>query len=506
MLIIFLIYSVIIVGLGFYVRFQTKKGNSNNLANFLTGGGGLGAFSIAMIAATNSMAGGTMIAAPGLGYAIGFTAALIYYGGFLTAAYGLGAVGKKVAILRDRTKAVSFLQIMRLRFQSKAIVGALAFTGTFGMIFFACGQITAGSKVFAAVTGSNNYYFGLLLVVVITLLYTMSGGIKSLAKIAVIQGIIMLMATFSVIGVLLYRNTLQYGSIQNAIQYLGTTMPRAIQAQTAFTFWNALGTALFAGIGLGVLPNALSVTMVYNKHRNLKRGIIISCCVFTLVQGIMCFTGPLVRLINPDLVIRDNTTIFVATNLLPTWIGGIIFCGIFAAIQSTIAALCIASGAAIAKDFIIDCIKPDMPKEKQNNLNLLVILVVGFISTLIALKPTDLTQYMINFALGAICSAWYWPILCAIYWKKATRIGMLSSIICGYFSYILFYFLSSVIPETRTWWISNMGGVNAFVPAWIISLLFMIIGSLATQHDKVKFGYFQVFFCDQYDDKYALMK
>ena len=72
-----------------------------------------------MIAATNSMAGGTMVAAPGLGYSVGFTAALVYYAGFLTAAYGLGSVGRKVAILRDRTGAVTFQQLLGLRFQSK---------------------------------------------------------------------------------------------------------------------------------------------------------------------------------------------------------------------------------------------------------------------------------------------------------------------------------------------------------------------------------------------------
>ena len=61
MLIIFAIYSIVIVGMGFYIKYAAKKGGTDNLASFLTGGGGLGAFAIAMIAATNSMAGGTMI-------------------------------------------------------------------------------------------------------------------------------------------------------------------------------------------------------------------------------------------------------------------------------------------------------------------------------------------------------------------------------------------------------------------------------------------------------------
>ena len=57
MLLIFSVYSIIIVGFGFYVKAQARKGGSDNLASFLTGGGNIGAFSIAMIAATNAMCG-----------------------------------------------------------------------------------------------------------------------------------------------------------------------------------------------------------------------------------------------------------------------------------------------------------------------------------------------------------------------------------------------------------------------------------------------------------------
>lgn len=89
MLLIFSVYSIIIVGFGFYVKAQARKGGSDNLTSFLTGGGNIGAFSIAMIAATNAMSGGSMVAAPGLSYAVGFASPLIYYSGFLTSAYCL---------------------------------------------------------------------------------------------------------------------------------------------------------------------------------------------------------------------------------------------------------------------------------------------------------------------------------------------------------------------------------------------------------------------------------
>ena len=352
------------------------------------------------------------------------------------------------------------------------MVGALAITGAFGLTFFAVGQITSGAKVFAAVTGSNSYYLGILLTIVITVIYTVSGGIKSMAKVACIQGVIMLIATFSIIGVLIANNVEQYGSVQATMEYLGTAFPGAIQADTGFSFWNAMGTALFAG-------------------------------VFTLIQGIMCFTGPLTRAINPGLETADYTTIFNATNLLPSWMGGIIFCGIFAAIQSSLAGLAMAGASMLAKDFVVDCWKPNTPPKTQSTINTAFVLGIALVATLIALRPSELTQYMINFALAALAAAWYFPVLVGMYWKKATAKGMLASIIGGFASYVLFYFMSSVIPSTKAWWATALGGVHAFLPAWLISLVLLVAVSYATQRDRIKLGYFQVFFCEDYDEKYA---
>ena len=56
-----------------------------------------------------------------------------------------------------------------------------------------------------------------------------------MAKVASIQGVIMLLATFSIIGVPIATNVKEYGSVRATMEYLGNTFPGAIQAQTAFS-------------------------------------------------------------------------------------------------------------------------------------------------------------------------------------------------------------------------------------------------------------------------------
>lgn len=500
-MIIFAVYSIVIIGFGAYVRYKSSKSEEGGLASFLTGGGGLGPFSIAMIAATNSMAGGTMLAAPGLTYKIGFAGGIVYYPGFLTAAFGLGSLGRKVAILRDRTKAVSILQLYRLRFNSKLFITSMALTGAVFLMFFGVGQITSGAKAFAAATGTGNYTLGLILTVAITVVYTLSGGVKSLAKIAVVQGIFMLASVFTILGVLIVTNTADYGSLENAMKFVAESQPIMVSAD-AWGFGLSLGLALFAGVGLGTLPHALSVSMTYNNHGKLKRGVIISCIVFTICQGIMCQIGPLVYAQNPNIATADYTTLFVATNLLPSWLGGVIFCGMFAAIQSSIAGVCMAGAAHISKDFIVDCIRPNTSDKAAAKINSAALLGIALVAVIISLNPAELTQYMINFSIGALSSAWYVPILFGMYWKKATKVGASLSVILGTFTYISLY-LVSVMPETKAFWMSAFGGMNPFLISIIVSILGMVIGSLASQDKKSPLGVHQVFFCKDYDEKFA---
>lgn len=60
-----------------------------------------------------------------------------------------------------------------------------------------------------------------------------------------------------------------------------------------------------------------------------------------------------------------------------------------------------------------------------------------------------------------------------------------------------FYVATNLLPS------GVAGIIFCGVFSWLISLILMVVVSLATQKDKVPLGYFQVFFCDDYDEKYA---
>lgn len=98
--IVFIIYSLVIVGLGLYVKYASRNQSAaQRLASFLTGNGNLGPIALGMIIFTNLMSSGGMIGGPGLGYNTGFIWSVAVYSSFICTFLTLVAVGKKMNIM-----------------------------------------------------------------------------------------------------------------------------------------------------------------------------------------------------------------------------------------------------------------------------------------------------------------------------------------------------------------------------------------------------------------------
>ena len=74
----------------------------------------------------------------------------------------------------------------------------------------------------------------------------------------------------------------------------------------------------------------------------------------------------------------------------------------------------------------------------------------------------------------------------------------------GFIAYMVLYVISNIIPSTKAWWVANTGNFEPFLIAWVLGFLLLYFVSRATQErDKIPLGYFQVFFCDDYDERYT---
>ncbi|MFB2021789.1 hypothetical protein ACEVJL_09890 [Pseudoflavonifractor sp. P01025] len=381
-MIVFILYTAIIVGLGAYVKFASRNENSSQkLAGFLTGGGNLGSLAVGLIMVTNIMSSGGMVGGPGMSYGTGFIWSLCVFCSFINIFMSLGSVGKKMSILGRRTGAQTVLGLFRHRYQSKVFSTFLGLSFIIFLIPYSASQFTGGGRLFAVVTGTGNYRIGVLLFAVITLVYTLTGGIKSISKIAVFQGAIMIFSVISIYVVTGGAILEEYGSLQAAMEFVQESKPSLLDATTWAPLY-FIGTACVQSFALIPLPPAMA---------------------------------------------------------------GIVIAGAVAAIQSTVAAFFIIIASTIVKDIYKTLVKPDMTMEEENKGNMIFTTLAAVVAIVFAMFPSEYLQTIVNFAIGGLASGFFFPLFFGLYWKKATPAAGIFGTISGTLVYILASSVSSPI-------------------------------------------------------------
>ncbi|MCQ5146228.1 sodium:solute symporter family transporter [Enterocloster bolteae] len=486
-IIVFFLYTLIIVLLGAYVKYSSRQEeNSQKVASFLTGGGNLGALSVGLIMVTNIMSSGGMVGGPGMSYGTGFIWSLCVFCSFINIFLSLGSVGKKMAIMGKRTGAQTVLQLFRHRYQSKIFSTFLGVTFIIFLLPYAGSQFIGGGKLFSVVTGSGNYRIGVLLFAGITLIYTLTGGIKSISKIAVVQGGIMVVSVICIYvatGGALFD---KFGTLQSAMEFVQESSPKLLDART-WTPAYFVGTACIQSFALIPLPHALMGTFTYSSSKTLKRAIIVGTIAYTIIQFTMSGIGPFAYAVNPNLSGGDYVIPMLLSTLLPPFIGGVVIAGVVAAIQSTVAAFLIIIASTIVKDLYKTLFKPDLSEESENKGNMIFTAIAAVIAIIMAMFPSEYLQVIVNFAIGGLAAGFFFPLFFGLYWKKATP----AAAVVGTISGTAVYVVATVAACS----------IHPILLAFAVSGIVMLVVSQFTL--KVKRGVFEVWFGENYDEAYA---
>jgi len=136
--------------------------------------------------------------------------------------------------------------------------------------------------------------------------------------------------------------------------------------------------------------------------------------------------------------------------------------------MSTFASVLIITSSAVVRDFYEKGLNRKLSQRREIRYSRWSSVIVGLIALLIALRPPALILVLTAFAWAVIASTTLWPMLFGIYWKRATRWGVLASMVSG--------FLTSLI------WIAlgNPFGLHGFIPGIIMGFILLVLVSLLT--------------------------
>ncbi|MCM3707020.1 MULTISPECIES: sodium/pantothenate symporter [Cytobacillus] len=462
---LFFLVIIFLVGLWSSRRIDTS---SSFLQDYFLGGRQLGGFILAMTMIATYGSASSFIGGPGVAYTQGLGWVLLAMSQVVTGYFVLMVLGKKFAITARKYNAVTLIDFLKERYNSKWVVCLSALSIIIFLFSAMAAQWVGGARLIESLTGLS-YISALFIFAVSVMVYVVIGGFRAVAVTDAVQGGIMFIGTM----ILLVAVIVAGGGIPNIISDLSSENPKLI---TPFGFDGGL-TPLYVssfwilvGVGVVGLPQVAVRAMSYKNARAMHRAIIIGTIVVGFIMLGMHLIGVFARPILPGIEVGDKVMPMIAMEVLPPWLAGIVLAAPMAAIMSTVDSLLLLVSSAIVKDVYINYIKPDAEESTVKKMSFAVTALLGILVCIMALSPPDLLIWLNLFSFGGLEAAFIWPVVLGLYWAKGNKYGAVASMITGTASYILFH---TFYP--------NALGMNTVVLPIALSLAAYIAVSLFTE-------------------------
>lgn len=461
------IFLVAIFAVGFWASKYVNTSKSF-LEEYFLGDRSLGGFVLAMTMTATYGSASSFLGGPGAAYNEGLGWVLLSMTQVATGYFVLMVLGKKFAIVTRKYRAITLVDFLKERYQSKWVVMFSALSIIIFLFSAMAAQWIGGARLIESLTGLP-YISALFIFAVSVLVYVVIGGFRAVAITDAIQGSVMFIGTL----ILLIAIIIAGGGISNIIADLnaenpnlltpfgadGTLTPRYVSS-----FW------ILVGVGVVALPQIAVRAMSYKNSKSMHRAIVIGTIVVGFIMLNMHLIGVFARPILPGIDVPDKVMPLVALETMPSWLAGVVLAAPMAAIMSTVDSLLLLVSSAIVKDVYINYLKPQASDQNVKRVSFVVTALLGVVVFLMALDPPELIIWLNLFAFGGLEAAFIWPIIMGLYWRKGNKYGALASMIAG----VLLYILSDVFyPEPF--------GLHSVVLPVVISFFVYVFVSLATQ-------------------------
>lgn len=461
-----LIFLAIISIIGIWASKYVRTTNSF-LQEYFLGGRSLGGFVLAMTMVTTYGSASSFLSGPGAAYNEGLGWVLLSMSQLVTGYFVLMILGKKFAIVTRKYKAVTIVDFLKERYQSKWVVILSALSILLFLFAAMSAQWIGGGRLIQSLTGLS-YLSSLLIFSISILVYVIIGGFRSIALTDAIQGIVMVFGTL----ILLIGVIIAGGGLPQIISDMAAENPNLITpfgAEGTLTPAYVSSFWVLVGVGVVALPQIAVRTMSYKNSRSMHRAIIISTLVVGFIMLNMHLIGALSRPVLPGIEVGDTVMPLVAQEVLPNWLTGIVLAAPMAAIMTTVNSLLLLVSSTIVKDVYLNYIEPKAEEKRVRSLSMGITALLGIIVVLLSLNPPDLIIWLNLFSMGGLEAAFIWPIVLGLYWNKGNKYGALTSMIIGAGSYIAF---ENFYPQPF--------GMHSVVTAIVLSLMGYVLTSLAT--------------------------
>ncbi len=475
----FVLYFVIVLGIGLFFFFRTRKDGDSERQYFL-GGRQMGPWVTALSAQASDMSAWLLMGLPGSVLAFGLGKAWIGIGLAIGTALNWIFVAKR---LRKFSKAagdsITLPEYLQNRFLAEkpvlSIITAIVFLISF-TIYVASGFV-AGTTVFVSLVPGLSRETAMIIFAAVILLYTFLGGFKAVSWTDFFQGTLMFIALLAVPIVTVLVEDLDPSAVNTVYTNLNDGTEYAFVANVFSASWQDIVSGLAWGLGYFGMPHILVRFMAIRKPSEIKKSAAIAIIWVTISLAASLIIAYLGRMVVAGELLPDGlqATVFIhlARRFFPPFLSGILLAAIIAASMSTADSQLLVASSSFTNDIYKPLIRKNASDKELVWVARGVVAVVAIIAYFLASARGEGAQAimdMVENAWGLFGSAFGPVVLLSVFWKRFNYWGAVAGVIGGAVVDILWYNL-----------LSSTTGVYELFPGFLVGLLCALVVTLLTK-------------------------
>lgn len=459
-------YLVGILGVGYWGMRRSKS-----KSDYLVAGRRLGGFMYSGAMSAIVLGGASTVGGIGLGWEYGIS------GAWLVTCIGLGILLLSAFLAKRivKLKVTTVTEMLDLRYggSNGLISGIVMFLYT---LMLTVTSTLAYATIFHVLFGISNVW-GVIIGGTIVAIYSIMGGMWSITMTDVVQFVIKTVGMFVLLlPIALMQASDVAGGWSGIRERLGDSFfsPWSIGGMTIITY------VIVYTLGLLIGQDIWQRVVTARTPRVAKWGGITSGIYCLLYAFAGALIGMAARVLFPEMDNRNDAFAFMAQEMLPPGIRGIVLAAALSAMMSTASGALIASATVFTTDLLpsirrVIGLQPKQARLEDGHVGKdslvsyrVTIFVLAGITMFIATIVTDVVMAL-TIAYDILVGGLLVAIVGGLFWKRGTRAGAISSMLVG----------TIVVVISMSVW-----GVLANEPIYyslLASLVTYIVVSLATK-------------------------
>ena len=419
-IIIIFAYLLGMLWIGFYFTKRIKTSG-----DFFVAGRSLGPVVLMATVCASIVGSSALIGRGGYAYTGGMLAvaiALPYMVGMFIFSFFTG----HIADIGRKYEITSIPELMEYRFgkEAKLIAG---FMIAYSMAATVGAQISATATVFSVVGGKFGitYSMGAVIASVIFIIYTASSGLYGVVYTDLVQFFILILFVYILLPFL------SIGEVGGISALIAQTPPEKFRLNLTPDTVTLIFTNLVMTLaGAEFWQRAFAA----KDRKSALKGQFGGTVVYALTIFITLFLGLAAAILFPTLIQDYGTADYaipvMVASILPSGLTGLTFAGLLSVMMSSADTCILVSTQATVND-IWKTLKPNMSDKEELRLSRIVTVAISVFALIVALFYTNAYDALM-FAWTFYAASMGLPCLAALYWKDATRPGILAGMVSGF--------------------------------------------------------------------------